>query len=461
MGVNTMWKESRGYSVRGVFILAFIVLQSVQLFGQDTPPQRQIRTFIPPDQIVSFVPTTTFTEFINTLNPIFVQVLGKRVIDPESRTFQINLSIVSMHFFDAFELVLDLHTLTYRETDQYFIIETAPDPTIFVEDAQQQEAAVEEDVSVNSRDILIEAVLFEVNLSKSRELGLDWRVFLSNQSQGGGQGSQGGSRADEERPRFFVKTDEFFAPYDDWLVSPDVIDASVLAGFFRTFENEGTGETVANPSVVVSSGERGNIQIGQDIPVQVRDFAGNTITQFVQTGIIINVTPTLVTDALADTAGAPTLDFLKLDIQVERSAGRPFGASGIAIDRSKATTNILLLHDEMTIIGGLYSTEESQTRRGIPILKDLPPWVLGLRYIFGFEQTTTIQRELLIVLRARLIDSLPVRAERALSRDLINEARKRALETFERFDEGEAEKFPFPPRVEENESNQNPNEQQE
>ena len=84
-------------------------------FAQE-PPQRQIRTFIPPDQIVSFLPTTPFATFLDNINPIFVQVTGKRVIDPENRDFQIGVSVVGMQFFDAFELVLDAHNLTYRET---------------------------------------------------------------------------------------------------------------------------------------------------------------------------------------------------------------------------------------------------------------------------------------------------------------------------------------------------------
>ncbi|MEZ4699542.1 MAG: hypothetical protein R2834_04365 [Rhodothermales bacterium] len=57
----------------------------------------------------------------------------------------------------------------------------------------------------------------------------------------------------------------------------------------RAFEQEGLGETIS-PTVTVQSGQKGNIQIGSDVPVQQRDFASNTITQFFSTGIIIDVT---------------------------------------------------------------------------------------------------------------------------------------------------------------------------
>ncbi|MCB0720223.1 MAG: hypothetical protein KDD65_17375, partial [Bacteroidetes bacterium] len=93
--------------------------------AQQQPPQRQIRTYIPPDQLVTFSPTTPFNRFIEYLSPIFLRVTGKQIVDPESRTQPIGVSLATMHFFDAFELVLQYNNLTYQETDQFFIIAPA------------------------------------------------------------------------------------------------------------------------------------------------------------------------------------------------------------------------------------------------------------------------------------------------------------------------------------------------
>src|SRR5690606_17658589 len=89
------------------------------------PPQRQIRTYIPPDQLVSFLPTTPFSQFIEFVDPIFLRVTGTRIVDPESRTQPIGVSIASMHFFDAFELVLQYNQLTSTESEQFFIVTPA------------------------------------------------------------------------------------------------------------------------------------------------------------------------------------------------------------------------------------------------------------------------------------------------------------------------------------------------
>lgn len=95
--------------------------------SQDRPPQRVMRTYVPPDQLVSFLPTTPLNQFFELLNPIFQRVTGKQIVDPEERTDPIGVSISGMHFFDAFELVLQTKGLTYRETDKFFIIEKAPE----------------------------------------------------------------------------------------------------------------------------------------------------------------------------------------------------------------------------------------------------------------------------------------------------------------------------------------------
>lgn len=202
---------------------------------------------------------------------------------------------------------------------------------------------------------------------------------------------------------------------------------------FRTqyLEDDGLGKTLAQPSVSVQSEEQGRIQIGSDIPIQVRDFVGNTITQFISTGIIVDVVPTLISEPLADTSQG-MLDFVHLDVKVERSSGRPFGSS-VAIDRNTAQTQVLLLDQEQTVIGGLYSTDVTTNRRGIPILKDLPPWFFGFRYIFGRETKTVARRELVIVLQAQVIDKVTTRAQRELSKNLLEQRRQEVKDRLQQF----------------------------
>jgi type II secretory pathway component GspD/PulD (secretin) len=422
--------------------------------AQVQPPQRVMRTYVPPDQLVSFLPTTPLKQFFELLNPIFQRVTGKQIVDPQDRSDPIGISISGMHFFDAFELVLQTKGLIYRETEKFFIVEPAPPGPNLVVGAQQRpaedsKAAVVQRATPQTREIQINAILFSLNLSKARDIGINWDQFFGLTTGTGsgttGGGTGGGTGNSQGNVQFFLKTDKLFDPLQPLIEAPDRINFRDLTNFLRFLETEGIGETIANPQITVQSGERGRIQIGSDVPIQTRDFAGNTITQFVSTGIIIDVTPTLIVAPTADTAGAPLLEFVHLDVMVENSSATPTGAGPI-VDRNTADTRVLLLDGEQTIIGGLYSTRESVSRKGIPFLKDLPGWFFGLRYIFGRTQRTVTQTELLIVLQVNLRDPLEARARRPFERDLLERSREQLRERFERFSEQTARQTPLPRR---------------
>jgi len=445
----------------GILCLAasFILLVQLPARAQDLPPQRQIRSFVPPDQLVSFRPETPFNQFIDFLNPIFQRVTGKQVIDPETRTQAIGISIAGMHFFDALELVLQINDLTYRETDRFFMVEPLPpdQPLTSVPDVAgtlQESAALH--ASLDSREIQINATLFAVNLTKARDTGIDWNVFFCGETAGGsgGQGQTGTTGGETNTGvNFFLDTRDLANAIDDVLIIPNQINMREVTQFFRLLEREGLGETIANPRVTVQSGEQGRIQVGTDFPFVTRDFSGNTITQFVSTGIIVEVTPTLITQPVVDTTGAPLLDFIHLNVRVENSAGQ-VSPAGPIVDRNTATTQVLLLNGEQTIIGGLYSTEDQVNRRGIPLLKDLPGWFFGIRYLAGVTQRTQIQRELLILLEARLVDPLRARANRPFDEDLLEQRRRQIEETIRRaLGAGAVEEIKFQKSFQENEQN--------
>jgi type IV pilus assembly protein PilQ len=49
------------------------------------------------------------------------------------------------------------------------------------------------------------------------------------------------------------------------------------------------------------------------------------------------------------------------------------------------------------------------TRQGIPFLKDLPWYVFGLRYLFGYDKDEVAKKELVILLKAELVPTLQER----------------------------------------------------
>jgi len=399
------------------------------------------RAYVPPDELVSFPASTPMDQFFRLINPTFVRVTGKRVADPEDRITPIGVALSGVHFIDAFELVLDQHQLDFRETDGYFIV-TEPTITATTSDGQsstviaaapppEAPAGPAPPATADTREIRIDAVVFQLNQSRARETGVNWSALFSEASAstgsgtGTGTGTGTGDEEDSEQVRLFLRTGSFFDLLDGFIeASGDRMNIQQVAELFRYFETQGFGQTISSPSVTVVSGMQGRMQSGTNIPVTTRDFSGNAIVEYIATGVIIDVTPTYVIDERGDSP----LGLIHVDTKVEKSSALPGGA----IQNDNASTQVVLLPGEMRAIGGLYTTDENVTRRGVPVLRDIPV----LNYFFSFRSRQTVQSEIIVVLQARLVDDLRTRQSRPAARDLIRQEREAYRERLDAFNPG-------------------------
>ncbi len=168
------------------------------------------------------------------------------------------------------------------------------------------------------------------------------------------------------------------------------------------------------------------MQVGQDFSIKQRDFAGNVTDQFFSVGTILQVTPQIIEQQ--DTT------FIHLTIEAERSSAQPDPVSTV-INKQEATTQSVLVNGESTVIAGLYRTESAEVRRGIPILKDLPPWLFGLRYLFGYNSEDYQMRELVILIQATIEPGIPERYAQAEYKDkyeVLEDERRRIRDEMRR-----------------------------
>ena len=407
---------------------------------------RVVRGYVPPDELVSFPATTSMDQFLRLVNPTFVRVTGKRVVDPRDRQDPIGVALNGVHFIDAFELVLDRYGLDFSETDGYFIV-TDPVIASATTDGAIVDvigagglaggvAEVDLPATADTREIRIDAIIFELDQNRAREVGTNWPALFGEASQeSGGQG--GGSGGSESAgTEFFLNAGGFFEALDGFLeASSDRVNLKTILSLFRYFETQGYGQTIASPFTTVQSGEQATIQSGQDFPINIRDFQGNTITQYVSTGVILNVTPLLISDERDGEA----VEFIHLDIDAQKSSGTPNDA-GVVVNKNSIKTQLPLLPGEMRALGGLTSTDERETRRGVPILKDIPL----LNYFFSYKQKTIVDKELVIVLQARPVEDIRARQARPLPNDLIRRERADYRDRLDTLNPGAGDRVDLP-----------------
>lgn len=425
-----------------LLITMALVIMAGSVYGQnrDNLPA-EFREYTNPEEIVRFDRTTSFTRAIDVISEFAQQFRGKAIVNQTDTSGEIGISVPPMHWMDALKLILKVNELHLLDKSEFFEIVTKESLEKESGDQQPTQAAGagggEQQgpiATTQTQEVRINAIFFEGNRRALQEIGVDWSTISENVpeavlggGQGGGQGGQGGGQ---------VPSSEFDGPFVQvnskgaQNVSQDVFNSLINVGeigntgievqaLFSAFEADNLGEILASPTVKVMDGQEGNIQVGQDFSIKQRDIAGNVLEKFVQVGTILTVTPQVITQR--DTT------FIHLDIAAERSSAQPDPVSTI-INKQEANTQALLLDGEATVIAGLYRTEKAAVRRGVPILKDLPPWFFGLRYLFGYESHDFQMRELVIVLKASLEPTIPDRYDKGDKRskyDVLQDERTR------------------------------------
>jgi len=392
-----------------VVAIALVVVLVNGAVGQTSQAERKaFREYTSPQELVSIAPTTSMDKALSAISEVSQKFVGKIIIDTERRSMPINVDIQGMQWRDALEAICRKNDLWYTEYENYLQMTASPGSGTTSDltslqpgrgGATQGARVAEiprEPVTFRSREIKVSAVFLEVTLNRLEEVGINWTFMKS------------GGAVD------YNVTTEFADKVSDKLfkaeVTPKKISFANLSFIAQLFSNYALGEILSGPQPIVRSGEEGKIQVGQDFSIRERDFAGNLIDRFYNAGTIVRVKPQVVTEQ--------GVNFIHMEVNVERSSVTP-GQYTTIIDKTAAVTNVLLLDGEETIIGGLYSTTTNTTRQGVPFLKDLPWYVFGLRYLFGYDKDESVKKELIILLKAELVPTLQERITQKAKEDNI------------------------------------------
>jgi type IV pilus assembly protein PilQ len=401
-------------------IVAILLLGSILMVENAVTQSRdsRLRTkgYVNPQEIVSLDSTMRMDQALLVIGELSKQFAGKIIIDLEKRKTPIGVYIVNQHWRDALEMILIRAGLTYEEQSEFIRIMPI---SAAVEGLQKTTKDIgEPPPSLSSRDVKISAVFFSTNVDKLTNYGISWDFFRSKPKEPkiALYQSAGIARGDTLSKIPPVSIGPSLSKAFGFLSSPPEFTFANIDLLVKFFGQNQLGEVLTSPEVVVRNGKKGKIQIGKNIFIVTRDISGNSLAQQVQTGTIIDVTPMVYTQS--DT------DFIDLDITIEQSDA-VVGETGPEISKTAVTTRTLLYDGEESVIGGLYTTVDQSIREGIPFLKDLPPWFFGLRYIFGSESTIKQKNELIILLRAELLNPIRERiASKRNEQDLINMKRK-------------------------------------
>jgi len=156
-------------------------------------------------------------------------------------------------------------------------------------------------------------------------------------------------------------------------------------------ETSGTIKTISSPRVVTVDNVDASISQGVSIPFSQTSAAGVT-TSFIEARLELRVTPHVTQEGSIQMRINATNN--QPNPQLTGSNGQP------SISRREARTEVLVRDGETTVIGGIYTRQNSEAWNEVPVLAKIP--VLG--WLFKKKSVTDNRTELLVFITPRIIN---------------------------------------------------------
>ena len=257
-------------------------------------------------------------------------------------------------------------------------------------------------LDVQPVQVLIEAVIMNVLLDKSKDLGVNFAVLdgagraltvIGNGAQI--NGAVGFTPAEVlTAGGKLVGSSTTSAPTGGFAANSNGIKFGFVdkdvTGFIRALESVGETKVLASPRLLVLNKQRAEIQLGDRLgykTLTVTETASVEKVEFMKVGTQLRLRPFVSGDGM-----------IRMEIHPERSSGR-IDENGIPQTSSAEVTSNVLVPDGSTIvIGGLMETLDEDQQSGVPGLSRLR-WVGAL---FRDKHKASTKRELIVLLTPRI-----------------------------------------------------------
>ncbi|MGW8194886.1 MAG: pilus (MSHA type) biogenesis protein MshL [Desulforhopalus sp.] len=260
------------------------------------------------------------------------------------------------------------------------------------------------------QQISIEAKIIEVQLRDASSIGINWNRVLRDFSISGVVEFGTGGLLGQVYP--YVDNSEETGGSGQF-VSKISLQAASFDVFLNALQEEGDTKILSNPKLSVMNGQPALITVGRNVTYISSIEAdretgtggiGQLITYTAETerilsGIGMALTATVLGKDEVVMNLVPITSELQEPIEYKQ-LGVDGGEIGLpVVNVREMSTTVKVKDGEMLVIGGLISDVDQNTGNFAPIVGKIPL----ARYLFGYEEKEHIKRELIILLRPRII----------------------------------------------------------
>ena len=304
----------------------------------------------------------------------------------------------------------DKSAMIWAEPETNSLIITAP-PRIM--------AAVMEiidKVDIRRAQVLVEAVIAEVNADKTSDLGVNWAAWSSNSGSnvpvaGFIEPVGGSSLADLASTAASIaggSSSTNTSSLTGTILAIGKISSNGInfGAMLKALSGDAHTNIVATPSAITLDNQEAELKVAQEVPIITGAYSSSTSTssssnsstvnpfqtvQRQEVGTILKVTPQIASEG----------NSVVLKISVESSSVAATSVSSVDITTNKRTvsTNVLVEDGGIVVLGGLISDTVNSSEQRVPLLGSIP--LIG--YVFKTRDYSRTRNNLMVFIRPKIL----------------------------------------------------------
>jgi general secretion pathway protein D len=283
-------------------------------------------------------------------------------------------------------------------------------------------------LDIRRAQVLVQAIIVDVDITKASELGVNWATWEQNNGQTIPGATfltpVGGATLVDLANAVTNPTNISSALENGTTVAFGKIAQSGIsfAAMLRAIRSDTATNVIATPSVLTMDHQEATMKSADEVPFVTGQYtntgtSGGSVSPFQtiqreEVGTILKVTPQINEgDAI----------ILKIDIESSSVIPSPAGAVDITTSKREISNNVLIEDGGIIVIGGLISNEYDHSETRVPWLGSIP--LLG--ELFKDHSATHTKKNLMIFIRPQIMhDATEMATETNSKYNLIREEQR-------------------------------------
>ena len=269
-------------------------------------------------------------------------------------------------------------------------------------------------LDIRRAQVLVEAIIVEMEIVEGRELGLQWLfandsgVFGSSVSTSQAQQGRNAAIAQAILPEDTASTEigvrdlaGALAQIPGTTFGWGVVDENLtMTTILNALESQGNANILSTPSLLTLDNEEAFITVGQQVPFVTGSYtntgAANGVANPFQTIQRENVGVTLQVTPQINEGDSVVMDIVQ---EVSSISQQVLSASDVITNERKIETKVLAKDGDIVVLGGLVKDDIQDSQQGVPILSGIP--ILGR--LFRSDVVSVTKSNLLVFIRSTII----------------------------------------------------------